>query len=349
MNNEDISTETYNRLSYLIGKPDEYLEGKVCSYQLLTHIDKNFIYAVDKEYLSDYFLIKDWVRFSIYSGSLFKQIFQEELYKNIPLKNIQLIWNAFNENKKERNGKEHVYYHEKRYHNISDIASFLLKKSKAYEPSEVLVLLKDLIFHLKLEHEDYSLARNCAKFMGDYLTSQKEINEEIFNYLKEEQKIKILDLFLIFYDWQIIRINNVDKLDKIFDLIKEYKPEVTHKQMIKEAIARDRNNFNIIKYINTNFEYKFQEEELEEIFRSQKNVYNMDNTQYIIENFQPANLVSKTFVKIYSSYRYSREIKETEFYNNTIEYLKKKFIYDQLNDKISFRSIEKSKNKISKI
>lgn len=344
---KEISIETYGRLSSLIGNPEEYIKGKICYYEQLSHIDNVVIANLDKEYLSDYFLIKDWVQFSIYNGNLFKKIFQEGLYKNIPFKNIELIWNSFNNNKKEINGKEHNYYHEKRYHYISEIASFLLKKSKDYKPSEVLILLKDLMFYLNSEQKDYSISRNCAKFMGDYLTSQKEINEEIFTYLKDEQKIKSLDLFIIFYDWQISKIHNIQKLDKIFYLIKQHRPEINNKQIIKQAIKEEKISFHILKYIHTNFDYKFEEEELEEIFRSQKNVYNVDNTKYVIENFQPSNLVSKTFCKVYSNYKYSGKIEEKEFYNHTIKYLEKKFIHDQLSENFTKKSeVKKIINKI---
>lgn len=344
MNHDQIEKETYQRLIDVVGKPDEYFEGKICSYEILNKMDSVFLYNIDKNYLKDYFLIKDWVRFSFYNGYILKDFFTNNIYKEIPIENIELIWNAFNENKKEKNGKEKQYYKEKRSQYIPEIISLLLKKSKSYDNNKVMNLLKELIYNLKEEKEEYYLARNCAKLMGDYLTTNRYINNDIFEYLKNEQNIKQLELYLIFHDWQISKIVQKEKLEIIYNMIKEQKPDIQEKQIIENCL--EKNAFNMINYIHERYNYIFHEEELQKILEIQKNLYNNDNVKHIIENFNPAILVGKIFVKIYHNYKYSSRKNEESFYNDNYNYLAKRISYEQLNEKLLSKNTITKPNKI---
>lgn len=345
MTNE-ISKETYDRLYHIVGKPEEYFNGKICTYDILNQIDRYFLHNMDKEFIKDYFLIKDWVHFSFYNGHLFEKIFKEEIYKNIPLENLKLMWSAFNENKQEKKKKESRYYEEKRYEIIPKFAKLVLKNSRNYNQEDLLILLKEILINLNEDLEGYYRARNTASLMGEYLTNNKDIQQDIFEFLKQQQTLKELDFSLIFYDWQINKIHKKEKLDLIFSLWDELIPDLKKSEIIKESI--NRKSFQIIKYIQIKYGYRFEEKELEDIMINEKGSYNKENIQFMIENFQPSRLVGKVFTKIYSEYRYSIKEGESEFYQHNFEYLKKKVAYDELQEKL----IDKENNikpKIKKI
>lgn len=347
----NISKETYDRLYNIIGKPDEYLNGKICTYEILNQIDRYFLHNIDKEFIKDYFLIKDWVHFSFYNGSLFEKIFKEEIYTDIPLENLKLMWSAFNENKKEKNNKESRYYEEKRYQILPKFAKLVIKKSRKYNQEELLVFLKEIVINLNEDLEGYYRARNTASLMGEYLINNKEIRSDIFEFLKQQQTLKELDFSLIFYDWQLNKIHKKEKLDLIFKLWDELLPDIKKSEIIKEAI--NRKAFQIIKYIQTEYGYIFEEKELENIMTNEKGAYNKENVQYMIENFQPSRLVGRCFTKVYSEYRYSFKEGESEFYNQSVEFLKKKVAHDELQEKLREKDINNSpiniKPKIKKI
>lgn len=340
----NISEESYKRLQSILGNPEEYLSGKICDYQLLNRIDGFFFHNLDKEYLKDYFLIKDWVHFSFYSGHLLKKIKEQANYKSIPIENMQLMWDAFNANKIEKDGKENRYYHEKRYQYIPDFASLILKKSKNYNNEKLLILLEDLIINMSGEMDGYYLARNCAQLMGDYLTTHREVDENIFEYLKEKQNIIDFDFHLVFYDYQLKSIYHYEKIDKIFSIINEQRPHTTLEEVIKESL--EKNAFHIIKYIHIKHNYQFNENQLTEIMNKEKSSFGMESTQYVIDNFQPVKLIEQIFPKVFSDYKYSNDNKKTEFYKNNLELLKRKVPHDKLNEMFPNKNIKTAIKKI---
>lgn len=344
MNTDSISKETYDRLSQILGKPDEYLKGKVCDYQILGRIDQFFFHNLDKDYLKDYFLIKDWVHFSFYSGYLLKELKKQEVYKEIPIENIELIWNAFNGNKIEKNGKEKDYYKEKRCQYIPEITNLLLKKSSKYNKEKLFHILEELITNMKEEMDSYYLARNTAQIMGNYITTHREIDNQIFEYLKLQQNIKDFDFHLVFYDFKLKSVYNEEKIDKIFSIINEQRQNTTLEEVIKESLKE--NSFHIIKYIHIKYNYQFNENQLIEIITQQKNYFGTDSLQYVIENFQPVKTLEKVFHQIFSDYKYSSENNKQDFYEKNLEFLKRKVNHDQLNDKLP---IKNSKTIIKKI
>lgn len=339
-----INHDTYLRLKEVVGNPEEYLTGKVCDYYQLNKIDNYFLSSLDKDYAIDYLLITDWKNFSLYRGNLIDRIIKTDLYKPIALTTIQAIWNAFNENKKELQTSQKQYYLEKRYEFIPKLATFLLEKSKKYNAQEMLPLLKDMIENLKEEKHDYYLARNCAKLMGDYLKHCTQINTDIFNYLKQQQELKDMELYLVFHDWQIENIHKSEKLDIVFDLLKQLKPEFTYSQIIEQSL--EKNAFQIVKYIHNNYDYKFSEKELEQILQKQLHSFNKENTQFIIENFKPAELIEQTYKKVYAEHRYSSHTNERETYKLNLEYLKRKVTHNNLLERLPEKA---QKEKIKKI
>lgn len=343
---QEISKETYNRLYNLVGKPEEYLSGKVCTYDILNNIDRHFLHNIEKEFLKDYFLIKDWKHFSFYNGSLFEKIFKEEMYKNIPLENLKLMWYAFNENKKEINTKNSQYYQEKRYQIIPDFAKLVLKKSKNYNSDELLLFLKEIYSNLNEDLDNYYQSRNAASLMGEYLIANKEINQDIFDFLKKNQSLKNLDFYLIYYDWQISKMQRKEKIHLIFTMLDELKPEISKSEIIKQSI--EKNAFQIIKYIHEQYDYIFEEKELEDILKNQKGIFK-DNVQYMIENFQPSKLVGRAFTKVYSDYKFSVKNTDVDFYNQSVEFLKKKINYEDLQEKLKDKNKNTMKSKIKKI
>ena len=321
----EISKETYDRLYNIIGNPEEYINGKICTYEILNQIDRFFLHNMDKEFIKDYFLIKDWTKISFYNGNLFEKIFKQEIYTNIPLDNLKIMWSAFNKNKKD--SEESRYYEEKRYQIIPKFAKLVLKKSKNYNPEELLIFLKQIVINLNENVDDYYSSRNNASLMGEYLTSNKDINQDIIDFLKQQQKLKNLDFSLIFYDWQVNKIHKKEKLDLIFKLWGGLLPDLKKSKIIKESISRK--SFQVIKYIQTEYGYIFEEKELEDIMNNEKGMYNKENVQYIIENFQPSRLVGKSFAKLYSEYKYSIKNGEAVFYNQSLDELKEKFLNEK--------------------
>lgn len=350
MNDNIISKETYNRLSEILFEPDKYLKGEICDYILLSRIDGYFLSSLDKDYLKDYFLIKDWVKFSFYNGGIFEKLFKNDIYKKIPLENIKLIWNAFNENQKELKHKDNRFYHNRRYTYLPKIISLLMRQSKYYQINEFLPFLKEIMMVIKQDEEITCigyLGRDYAKILGEYILYNKTINEEVIYYLQEQQLLKDLDLSLIFYDWKISDIRSEEKLKILINILKIKKPEVTLNQIIAQSLAYDSNDFHVIKYIQNNFNYHFNEEELTLILNKQKTLtYSDDNVKYIIENFQPSRLVGRTFSQIYKNYRLNSESEKRKFYNDSIEYLQKKVAYDELNKSLSNENENIPKSKI---
>lgn len=341
---QTISKETYDRLINILGKPDEYLKGKICDYQLLTKIDQFFFHNLDKEFLKDYFLIKDWVHFSFYNGYLLKELKKQEVYKEIPIENIELIWNAFNANKIEKNGKEKDYYHEKRYQYIPEIAKLLLKKSQKYNKEKLFSMLEELITNMKEEMDSYYLARNTAQIMGEYITTHREIDSHIFDYLKLQQNIKDFDFHLVFYDYKLKSLYQYEKIDKIFSIIEKQRPQTTLEEVIKESL--EKNSFHIIKYIHKKHNYQFNEEQLIDLMNKEKTYFGAESLQYIIDNFQPVKTIEKVFPQVFADYKYSNELKKQEFYKNNIEFLKRKVPYDNLNEKFPIKNIKTKHKKI---
>lgn len=339
-----ITDDTYLRLKEVVGEPAEYLNGKVCDYYQLNRIDGYFLSSLDKEYAIDYLLIKDWANFSIYRGNLIDKIIKTDLYKDIPLKTIQCVWDKFNENKKELQTSQKQYYLEKRYEFIPKLASFLLQKSKHYNVIEMLPLFKDIVENLKEEKHDYYLARNCAKLMGDYLKVCRQIDNDIFNYLKQQQDLKDMELSLVFYDWQIDKIYKNEKLECVFNLLYELKPETTYADIIIQAL--EKNAFHIVKYISQTYNYKFNENEIENILKKELTSFHKDNIQFVIEHFQPSSVVYEAYKQVYYEHRYSLNQAEVDSYKHNLEFLSKKVAHDSLHERLP---IKEHKEKIKKI
>lgn len=336
----NISQETYNRIKEVVTPPEEYIQGKICDYIQLNRIDGYFLSSLDKEYAVDYLFIKDWKIFSVYRGNLIDKIIDNNIYKQITFNNLKAIWQVFNENKKEDN----KYYKEKRYEFIPKLASFILQNTKNYPEKDLLELIKDVIENLKEEKHNYYLSRNCAKLLGDYVLYCKDINEDIFEYLSQQQNITDIDISLVYYDWQIAKIHKNDKLDKIFSLLQKLKPEYKVSELIEESL--EKNAFHIIKYINKKFQYKFSQQELENIFNKQIVNFNKENITFMIENFQPTNMVMESYKKSCSHYANVIHKFNIENYKTNIEYLQKKVVHENLNERLPSKNI---KDKVKKI
>lgn len=351
---KELSKETHIRLSNLLGNYNDYLNGKICNYDLLNTIETDFFKNIDTNYLSDYFLIKDFEIFSFYNANIFNNFFKNIQYIHIPIDNLKLIWDSFNKNKIEvnnKNNKNYSYYLDKRYKVLPKFINYLLTNSRKYDLIKLTAFLKELFTCLKEEIPEYNYGRITANAIGTYFKNNNIIDCSFFIFLKNHQNIKDQELGLIIYDFNLQNIYNEEKINLLIDYIIDCKKEKFNiTDFINEFIHLGNNliNIEIIKYINKRFSYIYNEKELNQIFDLSTLYNNKNLIKYIIEDIKPEELILKVFYnKFNKTYNFSLE--EKEFYFYCIDFLKKRIEKEQFNNILKINQNYKKINNINKI
>jgi hypothetical protein len=233
----ELSLETYKRLHTILGEPPEpYLLGKVCDCRLLKKLDNAFLNNLDKDYLNDFLLITDWKINTFYYGHIINEIKESTQHYKLSYDSFLLIWNAFNENHKELNGKNSKTFHNLRNKHINFFIEYLTRNINNWGENKSLPLLKDLYkYYFELNNNNiYYNARITADTLGCYILYNKNILPDTLKYLISLQNLASLDTYIITYELKLEIIKNPKKLVKIFEILENQ--NIDTEQLLQEII-----------------------------------------------------------------------------------------------------------------